>query len=400
MNCKITKSAIKPFISFGKMPIANGFLNKENFSKEFFFDLEVGFSEKCSLFQLKDHPTPEQMFNNKYPFFTGSSEAMKIHFQKYSDFIKKNYINNNSKIIEIGSNDGTFLKNFKNSNLDYVGFEPSENVAEIAKQKGVRTINSFFGLNSLDLVKNFLKQTDVIFAANVICHIPELNGLIKAVDQLLSKDGVFIFEEPYLGSMFNKTSYDQIYDEHIFMFSGTSIKKIFDLFDMELIDLIKQETHGGSMRYVISRKNKRPINKNVEKILDEEKLNNLDNLDSCLKFKKNCENSKIKLNNLLKKYISEGKRIVGYGATSKSTTILNYCGINSEIIEYICDTTKEKIGKYSPGMHIPIVAVDKFRKDNAEIAYLFAWNHINEILKKEVMFKKNKGKWISHVEIY
>ena len=399
MNCKITKSAIKPFISFGKMPIANGFLNKENFSKEFFFDLEVGFSEKCSLFQLKDHPTPEQMFNNKYPFFTGSSEAMKIHFQKYSDFIKKNYINNNSKIIEIGSNDGTFLKNFKNSNLDYVGFEPSENVAEIAKQKGVRIINSFFGLNSLDLVKNFLKQTDVIFAANVICHIPELNGLIKAVDQLLSKDGVFIFEEPYLGSMFNKTSYDQIYDEHIFMFSGTSIKKIFDLFDMELIDLIKQETHGGSMRYVISRKNKRPINKNVEKILDEEKLNNLDNLDSCLKFKKNCENSKIKLNNLLKKYISEGKRIVGYGATSKSTTILNYCGINSEIIEYICDTTKEKIGKYSPGMHIPIVAVDKFRKDNAEIAYLFAWNHINEILKKEVMFKKNKGKWISHVEI-
>ena len=399
MNCKITKSAIKPFISFGKMPIANGFLNKENFSKEFFFDLEVGFSEKCSLFQLKDHPTPEQMFNNKYPFFTGSSEAMKIHFQKYSDFIKKNYVNNNSKIIEIGSNDGTFLKNFKNSNLDYVGFEPSENVAEIAKQKGVRTINRFFDLNSLDLVKNFLKQTDVIFAANVICHIPELNGLIKAVDQLLSKDGVFIFEEPYLGSMFNKTSYDQIYDEHIFMFSGTSIKKIFDLFDMELIDLIKQETHGGSMRYVISRKNKRPINKNVEKILDEEKLNNLDNLDSCLKFKKNCENSKIKLNNLLKKYISEGKRIVGYGATSKSTTILNYCGINSEIIEYICDTTKEKIGKYSPGMHIPIVAVDKFRKDNAEIAYLFAWNHINEILKKEVMFKKNKGKWISHVEI-
>ena len=399
MNCKITKSAIKPFISFGKMPIANGFLNKENFSKEFFFDLEVGFSEKCSLFQLKDHPTPEQMFNNKYPFFTGSSEAMKIHFQKYSDFIKKNYINNNSKIIEIGSNDGTFLKNFKNSNLDYVGFEPSENVAEIAKQKGVKIINSFFGLNSLDLLKNFLKQTDVIFAANVICHIPELNGLIKAVDQLLSKDGVFIFEEPYLGSMFNKTSYDQIYDEHIFMFSGTSIKKIFDLFDMELIDLIKQETHGGSMRYVISRKNKRPINKNVEKILDEEKLNNLDNLDSCLKFKKNCENSKIKLNNLLKKHISEGKRIVGYGATSKSTTILNYCEINSEIIEYICDTTKEKIGKYSPGMHIPIVAVDKFRKDNAEIAYLFAWNHINEILKKEVMFKKNKGKWISHVEI-
>ena len=124
-------------------------------------------------------------------------------------------------------------------------------------KNGIKTINSFFGIDSLDLVKDFVKQTDVIFAANVICHIPDLIGMIKTIDQLLSKDGVFIFEEPYLGSMFEKTSYDQIYDEHIFMFSGTSVKKIFDLFDMELIDLNKQETHGGSMRYVISRKKKK-----------------------------------------------------------------------------------------------------------------------------------------------
>ena len=129
MKCKITDAEIKPFMSFGKMPIANGFLNKENFNKEFFFDLSVGFSEKISLFQLKDHPTPEQMFNSKYPFFSGSSEFMKQHFVQYSNFIKKNYLQNNSKIIEIGSNDGTFLKNFKDGNVDYIGFEPSSNVA-------------------------------------------------------------------------------------------------------------------------------------------------------------------------------------------------------------------------------------------------------------------------------
>jgi methylation protein EvaC len=324
---------------------------------------------------------------------------MKSHFKKYADFIKKNYIKNNSKIIEIGSNDGTFLNNFKNSNLEYVGFEPSSNVAKIANQNKIRTLNQFFGIGSLNSVKNFIKQTDVIFAANVICHVPNLIGLIKAVDQLLSKEGVFIFEEPYLGSMFEKTSYDQIYDEHIFIFSATSVKRIFNMFDMELIDTIKQETHGGSMRYIVARKNIRNINKNVEKILDQEKLNNLDNIESCNVFKKNCENSKFKLNNLLKQFTSNGKRIVGYAATSKSTTILNYCAIDFSTIEYICDTTKEKIGKYSPGMHIPIVPMERFRKDNPDIAYLFAWNHKNEIFNKESAFTKNAVKWISHVEI-
>jgi len=399
MKCKITKLPIEPFMSFGKMPIANGFLKKNEFDQEFFFNMEIGFSEKCSLFQLKDHPTPEQMFNNKYPFFTGSSEAMKLHFQNYANFLKKNYIKKQSKIIEIGSNDGTFLSNFKDSNLDYVGFEPSSNVAEVANNNGIKTINSFFGLNSLDLIKNYVGQTDVIFAANVICHIPDLINLIKTIDQLLTKDGVFIFEEPYLGSMFKKISYDQIYDEHIFIFSGTSIKKIFDLFDMQLIDLIKQETHGGSMRYVISRKKQRIISSNVQKILDEEKTNNLDNIESCLLFKKKCDDSKTELNDTINKLIFEGKRIVGYAATSKSTTILNFCKIGPEMIEYICDTTKEKIGKYSPGMHIPIVSVDHFRKDNADIAYLFAWNHKTEILNKEKMFTRNNGQWISHVEL-
>ena len=399
MNCKITNKQIKPFMSFGKMPIANGFLKKEDFNKEFFFDLEVGFSDKISLFQLKDHPTPEQMFNNKYPFFSGSSEFMKIHFAEYANYIKKNYLTTGSKIIEIGSNDGTCLKNFKDNNYEYIGFEPSSNVAKVANKNRINTLNNFFGLQSIDLIKNFKEKTDVIYAANVICHVPDLNNLIKTVDKLLSKNGVFIFEEPYLGSMFQKTSYDQIYDEHIFMFSATSVKKIFNLFDMDLINLIKQSTHGGSMRYVIARKGNHNIEKNVNLILNEEKLKNLDNISACLEFKNNCENSKHKLNELLKKLKDDGKKIAGYAATSKSTTILNYCKIDNNIIDFICDTTEEKIGKYSPGMHIPIVPVDHFRNNNPDVAFLFAWNHKEEIFDKEKKFTNNNGKWISHVEI-
>ena len=399
MNCKITNKEIKPFMSFGKMPIANGFIEKKNFSNEFFFNMEVGFAEDISLFQLKDHPTPEQMFNSKYPFFTGSSEFMKTHFLKYANFIKKNYLKNNSKIVEIGSNDGTFLQNFKDSNLDFIGFEPSSNVAEIANKKDIKTLNNFFNQDSIEQINEFKNKTDVIYAANVICHVPNLPDLIKSVDKLISREGVFIFEEPYLGAMFEKTSYDQIYDEHIFMFSGSSVQKIFNLFDMELIDLIKQPTHGGSMRYVIARKGMRPINKNVERIIGEEKLKNLDNFNFCEKFKNNCESSKKRLKKLLDDYKNDGKKIAGYVATSKSTTILNYCGIGADIIDYICDTTDEKINKYSPGMHIPIVSVDHFRNNMPDIAYLFAWNHKDEIFNKEKEFINKNNKWISHIDL-
>ena len=399
MNCKITNKKINPFMSFGKMPIANGFIEKKDFDNEFFFNMEVGFAEDISLFQLKDHPSPEQMFNSKYPFFTGSSEYMKIHFLKYAKFIKDNYLKNNCKIIEIGSNDGTFLQNFMNSNLDFIGFEPSSNVAKIANKKGIKTLNSFFSENSIEQIKEYKNKTDVIFAANVICHVPNLPDLIKAIDKLLSREGVFIFEEPYLGSMFEKTSYDQIYDEHIFMFSGNSVQKVFNLFDMELIDLIKQPTHGGSMRYVVARKGMRKISLNVAKILGEEKFNDLDNINSCEKFKDNCENSKINLKKMLGDYKNKGKKIAGYAATSKSTTILNYCEIGADTIDYICDTTDEKINKYSPGMHIPIVPVDFFRNNMPDIAYLFAWNHKEEIFNKEKEFTKKNNIWISHIDL-
>jgi len=399
MECKILKKKINPFMSFGKMPLANGFLNKENFSNEFFYELKVGFSEEIALFQLNDHPSPKQMFNKEYPFYTGSSEFMKTHFKKYVEWTKK-YLNSNSKLIEIGSNDGTFLNNFKNSSLEFVGFEPSENVALKAKNGGINTISTFFCLDSIKQIEKYKNNTDVICAANVICHIPDLINLIKTVDKLLSKKGVFVLEEPYWGSIFEKTSYDQIYDEHIYLFSASSIKKIFNLYDMELIDLLPQATHGGSMRYVISRQGKRQINKIVNKILDDEKKNNLDNIESCNMFRQNCEISKKNIKEKLQNLKLKGKKICGYAATAKSTTILNYCGINNQLIEFICDTTKEKIGKFSPGMHIPIVSMDHFKKENPDVAFLFAWNHKEEIFKKEKKFTQNNGQWISHVELF
>jgi methylation protein EvaC len=386
-------------MSFGQMPSANRFLHKNDFSSEYFYEMEVGFSEDLSLFQLNDHPAPNEMFNEKYPFFTGSSEFMKLHFKKFAEWIKSNFLKTNSKLIEIGSNDGTFLQNFKNSNINYIGFEPSENIALKANANNIKTIDKFFNFESILQLKNFEKETEVICASNVICHIPDLKSLILTIEKLLSKKGLFIFEEPYMGSMFKKVSYDQIYDEHIFMFSINSVKKIFSLFDLELIDVFPQETHGGSMRYVVGRKNEHSISDNVINGLIDEKKNNLDTLESCLNFKKKCELSKKNLVNKLLMLKKNNKKICGYAATSKSTTILNYCNINNKIIDFICDTTKEKIGKFSPGTHIPIVSTSHFHENIPDIAYLFAWNHKKEIIEKEKEFLSNGGQWISHVSL-
>jgi len=383
-------------MSFGKMPIANGFIEEKNFSKEFFFDMEVGFNEEISLFQLNNHPKPEKMFNENYPFFTGSSNYMKSHFKQYADFVKKFYLKSNSKIIEVGSNDGTFLSNFMHDKHQILGFEPSKNVADRAIKNNVPTLNKFFNTDNISDLNEYLGKTDLICASNVICHIPDLNNLFETINLLLSNDGTFIFEEPYLGSMFDKISYDQIYDEHIYIFSASSISKIVKKHDFELVDVIPQITHGGSMRYIIKKKKNSQISKNVVSILNQEILNKLDSLESCLAFKKNCELSKRNILNKITRLKDNNKTIAGYAATSKSTTILNYCNIGNELIDYICDTTDEKIGKFSPGMHVPIVSMEHFYKNVPDSIYLFAWNHKEEIFKKEEQFE---GEWFSHVTL-
>ena len=239
----------------------------------------------------------------------------------------------------------------------------------------------------------------MICAANVICHIPDLDGLIKGIDFFLSDRGVFVFEEPYLGSVFKKVSYDQIYDEHIYIFSITSIKKIFEDYGFELFKAEPQITHGGSMRYHIRRKKNNLMEKIVKELIEQEKLEKLDSIESCLQFKQNCEKSRENTLRKLDNFKKKGLRISGYAATSKSTTILNYCNIGTKYIDTIYDTTPEKIGTFSPGMHIPIRDHSEFNKLLPDIAYLFAWNHKEEIMNKEKNFSENGGLWFSHVDL-
>ncbi len=394
----IDKKNDKFLMSFGKMPIANNFLLEKEFQKEFFYEMKVGFNDEYSLFKLLEHPKPEQMFNSKYPFLTSSSTYMIQHFKKFYEYIKKNYLQSlDEKIIEIGCNDGTMLNFFENKN-SCLGFEPSSNIANIAKDKKLKIISDFFSSEALEANK-FINETKIIYAANVICHIPDLNNLIKSIDKFLNKKGLFIFEEPYLGSMISKNSYDQIYDEHVYIFSVSSIKKIFKEFNFDLIDVLPQTTHGGSMRYVIARENEYEIKKSVQIYEASENKQNLNNFEGMLNFKNQCNLSKEKIINQLNMYKKDGKIISGYAATSKSTTILNFCGIGKNLINCIYDTTPDKINKFSPGMHIPIIDYKEFNKKYPDIVYLFAWNHKEEIFNKEKKFIENGGQWFSHVEL-
>ena len=398
MYCRVCANKINPFVSFGKMPIANGFLEKEQFENEYFFELATAFCDRCYSVQLVTQPDPKLMFHDNYAFFSKTSKSMQVHFQKYADWVLNNYLKKNDPfVVELGSNDGILLENFSKKKIRHLGVEPSANVADVAIKSGINTEVAFFNNDFAKKIKEKNGKADVILAANVMCHIPDLIEVGKASKTLLKEDGVLIFEDPYLGDMINKVSYDQIYDEHVFIFSALSVKNIFDISGFELIDVLPQETHGGSMRYVLCKKGIRSISENVINTIKVEKELGLDKSLTYERFKNNCEHSRDKIISKLKKFKKEGKKIVGYGATSKSTTILNYCNIGPDLIDFISDTTPIKQNKYTPGMHIPVKPYEDFLKYSPEIAVLFAWNHRKEIENKEKKFIENGGKFISHI---
>ncbi|MEW6740159.1 MAG: class I SAM-dependent methyltransferase [Nitrospirota bacterium] len=397
-KCLICNAEIEPFMSFGKMPIANGFLIPDQFPHEYFFDMEVAFCQKCKMVQLTTQPDPEKMFHENYAFFSGTSSRMAVHFKEFAEHVIHDYINAMDPfVVEIGCNDGIMLQHFAKSGIRHLGIEPSANVAKAANEKGVKTVCKFFDANLARDIVSECGQADAFLGANVMCHISNFNSVIEGISILLKPDGVVMFEDPYLGDVIEKTSYDQIYDEHVFLFSLSSIQYAFGQQGMELIDIEPQSTHGGSMRYVIAHKGARPVSENVKLQLEKEKVLGLDNPSTYDTFRRNCEQSRDKLKLLLKDIKQQGKRIVGYAATSKSTTVLNYCNIGSDLIDYISDTTPIKQGKFSPGMHIPVRAYDEFTRSYPDYAVLLAWNHAEEIMAKEKKFTETGGKWIVFV---
>lgn len=380
------------------MPLANGFLRREDFAAEFFYDLKAGMCGSCGLVQLLEHVPRELMFHGGYPFRTSSSARMSRHFRELAHAIARRLpMSGAPLVVEVGSNDGTLLSSFAAQGIRHLGVDPSENVVEEARAAGVRSLCRFFDEAAARDIVSAEGRADVVVATNCFCHIRELNSLGAALRILLKPEGLLIFEDPYLGDIVRLGAYDQIYDEHACYFSVSSAGNWLSSHGLELIGAEPQNVHGGSMRFFACLQGRRPPAPEVAARRGAESASGLDQPAALAAFQRRIDQSRIELVALLQRLKREGKRVVGYGATSKSTTVLNYCGIGADQLEFISDTTPLKLGRYTPGTHIPVLAPAAFRSPYPDFALLLAWNHADEIFEKEAGFRRSGGKWIAYV---
>ena len=382
------------FLDLGQQPLANYYLNKNQINKkERKYRLIICFDNKSKLVSIKKTFSSKMMFNNKYPYRSSMSQTMQKSFKDLAQQIKKKI--NPKKILEIGSNDGSFLKNFDKKIS--IGIEPCANVEKITKRQKFNTIPKYWNSK---LAKSILKkygEIDLIYSANTISHIEGLNDVFKSIKIVLSPKGVLILEDPSLLECLKRNTYDQFYNEHIYVFSYLSLKSILKKFDLEIYKIQNLDIHGGSNRYFIKKiNNKIPIEKSVINQQIKEIKYGIDKKSTYFKFKRRVENSKKKLVSIFKFCKSKNKKIIGYGATAKATTILNYCKIDNKTIDYFLDTTKDKQNKYTPGTKIKVEKYKGFINKDVDYVFLGAWNFKKEIFKKEKKYIKAGGKFIIH----
>ena len=379
------------------MPLANGFLTPDQFANEYFFNLSAAYCPRCTLVQLVEQPPRERMFNDRYPFFSATSARMASHFASLAADVILTLPKGDPFIVEIGSNDGTLLRHAAHAGIRHLGIEPSASVAQAAITNGVSTIGRFFDqLLARELVEK-LGQADAVIAANALSHVGDLHGVVEGIRILLAPDGTCVVEDPYWGDVVSQTAFDQIYDEHASYFTLSSLQYLFAGHDLDVIDAMPFNVHGGSMRYLIGHAGSRPATSRVAALLDQEQAAGLHRPEVFAGFRGRVTAIGRTLLARLHDCQARRQRVVGYGATSKSTTTINFFGITPDLVEFISDITPAKHGTFTPGAHIPVRPHEDFAARYPDRALLFSWNHAAEVLAKEQAFSRSGGRWIVYV---
>ena len=382
------------FLDLGLQPLANSYLKKYQLKKkEKNYRLKVCFDKSTKLVSIKKKFSSQVMFDNEYPYRSSMSKTMINSFKKLAQNIKHRY--RPKKILEIGSNDGSFLKNFNKKKT--IGVEPCTNIEKITKKLKFNTIGKYWDTKLAKYILKKFNKVDVVYSANTLTHIKNLDDVFKAINIVLSDDGVLIIEDPSLLECLKKNTYDQFYNEHIYVFSYTSLKILLKKYKLEIFRIETLDVHGGSNRYFIKKDiSKRKIDISVKRNKQLEKRYGLGFSATYIKFAKRVKKSKKKLKYIFKKCKQNNKKIIGYGATAKSTTILNYCNIDDKTIDYFVDTTEAKQNKYTPGTKIFIKKYKGYIDKDVDYIFLGAWNFQKEIFAKEKKFIRDGGRFIIH----
>jgi 2-polyprenyl-3-methyl-5-hydroxy-6-metoxy-1,4-benzoquinol methylase len=399
MECRFCQSELKViFADLGMSPLANSYLKEEQLDKmEPFYPLCSFVCEKCLLVQLDEFESPKNIFSD-YAYFSSFSESWVKHVEDFSKMaIERFNLNKKHKVIEIASNDGYLLQHFKKKNISVLGIDPAVNVGKVAIGKGIPTIPKFFGIKTAKEIVDNGNQADLLIAINVLPHTPELIDFIKGAKILLKNNGTMVIQfSAYLLQLIENNEFDMIYHEHFSYFSLHTLKKILSKFGLEIFDVKEVPVHGGSLRIFIKheKENVEPINKNVKDQLEKEQIYGLDKISTYVDFSKKIEHVKSKLWEFFITAKKENKKVICYGAAAKGNTLLNYCGVGKDFVEYSVDISPHKQGLYLPGTHIPIYSPEKIRETKPDYILLLAWNLKDEIMKQLDFVKEWGGKFV------
>ena len=398
LSCRFCSAPLsKSFVDLGMSPLCQTHITAEQLNSiENFYPLHAYVCEQCFLVQLGEYVAPDEIFTD-YHYFSSYSDSWLRHCQTYCQHMAADFgITKGKKVIELASNDGYLLQYFVQQGVSVLGIEPADNVAQVARAKGVPTDSVFLGeATARDTVARW-GQADLVLGNNVLAHVPDLNDFVKGMSVLLGDDGLLTMEFPHLLELMQHNQFDTIYHEHFSYFSFTTVEKVYAAHGLRLFDVQTLPTHGGSIRIYgcHASSNKYPMNSRVAAMKQREAQFGINQLSTYSSFAQQVIQTKRNLLDVLINLKRQGKSIVGYGAPGKGNTLLNYCGIRSDFLDFTVDRNPYKQGKYTPGTHIPIYAPERIKEVKPDYLFLLPWNLRNEIIEQHSYIRTWGGKFI------
>lgn len=396
-SCRVCGAdGVVPFLDLGKTPLSDGLVRPENLDgPEPRYALEVAFCPACKICQIGQDVAQEILFPEDYPYFSSFSDHLLAHSARHAtNLIASRGLGPSSMVVELASNDGYLLQNFVAAGVPVLGIDPAPAQVQAANERGVRSLCRFFGVElAQELLAQGQQQADVIIANNVCAHVPDLNGFVAGMKALLAPGGIITIENPYVRDLIDHCEFDTIYHEHLFYHSCTGIDGLVARHGLALNHVeYFPELHGGTLRYHVSHEAGRSAE--LQRYLDNETDVGLDRAEYYSGFAARVEQLRADLLALLRGLRAEGASIAAYGAAAKGSTLLNYVGIDSDLVSFVVDRNVHKVGLHMPGTHQPILAVDALVERRPDYCLILAWNFKDEIMAQQAAYATSGGRWI------